>query len=117
MTEQAYVPNGSSGKRRWPSLVNKRTINIAGHATSISLEPAFMNALKEIAAAKTIRSTNWSRRSTRGVSREICHLRFAYLFLRTIETSARDQATARPFGNTRAGRVGRPRSWRTRVDS
>ena len=54
MTQQAHIPNNSSGKRRWPSLVSKRTIKIAGHTTSISLEPAFMSALKEIAAAKKL---------------------------------------------------------------
>ena len=34
------------------SLVVKRSINIAGHKTSVSLEDAFWNALKEIAGAR-----------------------------------------------------------------
>jgi len=34
------------------SLVIKRSINIAGHKTSVSLEDAFWNALKEIAGAR-----------------------------------------------------------------
>jgi predicted DNA-binding ribbon-helix-helix protein len=54
MTEQAHIPNSSSGKRRLPSPVSKRTIKIAGHTTSISLEPAFITALKEIAVAKDL---------------------------------------------------------------
>ena len=32
----------------------KRSIMIAGHATSISLEPVFWNALREAAAAETL---------------------------------------------------------------
>jgi len=32
----------------------KRSIMIAGHATSISLEPEFWNALKKIAAARSL---------------------------------------------------------------
>jgi len=41
-----------------PSLANskvlKRSIKIAGHATSVSLEQAFWNALKEIASARNL---------------------------------------------------------------
>jgi predicted DNA-binding ribbon-helix-helix protein len=39
-------------KRRVASLVSKRSLKIAGHSTSVSLEEAFWSALKEIAAAK-----------------------------------------------------------------
>jgi len=54
MTQQAHTPNLTSGKRRWPSPVSKRSIKIAGRTTSISLEPAFMSALKEIAVARRL---------------------------------------------------------------
>ena len=37
-----------------PSLVIKRTINIAGRKTSVSLEDAFWKAFKEIAATKGV---------------------------------------------------------------
>jgi predicted DNA-binding ribbon-helix-helix protein len=33
----------------------KRSVGVAGHKTSVSLESAFWNALKEIAAARNIR--------------------------------------------------------------
>jgi predicted DNA-binding ribbon-helix-helix protein len=39
---------------RKPSQVLKRSINIAGHKTSASLEDAFWSALKEIAATRKI---------------------------------------------------------------
>jgi predicted DNA-binding ribbon-helix-helix protein len=45
---------GSSEKPRRPSQVSKRSIKIAGRKTSISLEPAFIDALKEIAVAKKL---------------------------------------------------------------
>jgi predicted DNA-binding ribbon-helix-helix protein len=37
---------------RKPSQVLKRSINIAGHKTSVSLEDAFWGALREIAATQ-----------------------------------------------------------------
>ena len=40
---------------RKPSQVLKRSINIAGHKTSVSLEDAFWGALREIAATRKIR--------------------------------------------------------------
>jgi predicted DNA-binding ribbon-helix-helix protein len=39
-----------------PAIV-KRSVRIAGHATSISLEPAFWNALREIAARREVSVT------------------------------------------------------------
>jgi predicted DNA-binding ribbon-helix-helix protein len=39
---------------RKPSQVLKRSINIAGHKTSASLEDAFWGALREIAATRKI---------------------------------------------------------------
>jgi predicted DNA-binding ribbon-helix-helix protein len=41
--------------QRKASLVVKRSVVVAGHRTSVSLEGAFWNALKEIAAARNIR--------------------------------------------------------------
>ena len=34
--------------------MNKRSISISGHATSLWLEPEFWDALKDIAASRTI---------------------------------------------------------------
>ena len=39
---------------RKPSQVLKRSINIAGHRTSVHLEDAFWSALREIAATRKI---------------------------------------------------------------
>ncbi len=36
------------------SLVTKRSIVVAGHKTSVSLEPAFWNGLKEIASHRKV---------------------------------------------------------------
>jgi predicted DNA-binding ribbon-helix-helix protein len=41
-----------SGMRAMKSSILKRSIVIAGHKTSVSLEHAFWNALKEIAAGR-----------------------------------------------------------------
>ncbi len=37
-----------------PALIAKRSLVIAGHSTSISLEDAFWRALKEMAAARDL---------------------------------------------------------------
>jgi predicted DNA-binding ribbon-helix-helix protein len=42
----------NAGPPQKVSLVVKRSIKIAGHQTSVSLEEAFWNALKEIATSK-----------------------------------------------------------------
>jgi predicted DNA-binding ribbon-helix-helix protein len=39
-----------NGKLYQASLVQKRSVSVAGHLTSISLEPQFWDALKEIAS-------------------------------------------------------------------
>jgi predicted DNA-binding ribbon-helix-helix protein len=44
----------SRAKRRVSSVVYKRSIKIGGRYSSVSLEDAFWNALKEIAAAQCI---------------------------------------------------------------
>jgi len=36
--------------------IRKRSVVIAGHATSVSVEPEFWEALREIAAARTVQS-------------------------------------------------------------
>lgn len=41
-------------KDRVPSTIVKRTLNIAGHNTSVTLEDAFWRALQEIAAIREI---------------------------------------------------------------
>ena len=47
-------PKHPANSPRKPSLVVKRSITIAGHTTSITLEDAFWNALKEIAISKNV---------------------------------------------------------------
>jgi len=42
---------------RQRSWVNKRTVSISGHHTSVNLEDAFWKALKEIAASKGVRAS------------------------------------------------------------
>ena len=37
-----------------PAILAKRSVTIAGHATSVSLENAFWDRLKEIAAARDL---------------------------------------------------------------
>ena len=47
-------PKRRRGQRK-ASLVVQRSVFVTGHSTSLSLEDAFWNALKEIAAARNIR--------------------------------------------------------------
>ena len=47
-------PQHPADSPRKPSRVVKRSVTIAGHKTSVSLEDAFWNALKEIAATRKI---------------------------------------------------------------
>ena len=47
-------PKQPADSPRKPSQVLKRSINIAGHKTSVSLEDAFWGALREIAATRRI---------------------------------------------------------------
>lgn len=37
-----------------PARIRKRTVTVSGHVTSVSLEQAFWEALKEIAAARDL---------------------------------------------------------------
>ena len=47
-------PKRRRGQRK-ASLVVQRSVVVVGHKTSVTLEGAFWNALKEIAAARNIR--------------------------------------------------------------
>ncbi len=40
-----------------PATIRKRSVSIAGHRTSVSLEQAYWNALKEIAGVRAISVT------------------------------------------------------------
>ncbi len=40
-----------------PHAIRKRSVVIAGHATSVSVEPEFWEALREIAAARAVSVT------------------------------------------------------------
>ncbi|MBE0532887.1 MAG: ribbon-helix-helix domain-containing protein [Rhodospirillales bacterium] len=40
-----------------PSAIRKRSVVIAGHATSVSVEPEFWEALREIAAGRAVSIT------------------------------------------------------------
>jgi len=44
----------SMGNRMMSSLISKRSIVVAGHKTSVSLEDDFWNALKELAVARDL---------------------------------------------------------------
>ena len=48
------TPKQPADSPRKPSQVLKRSINIAGHRTSVHLEDAFWSAFKEIAATRKI---------------------------------------------------------------
>ena len=47
-------PKHPADSHQKPSLVVKRSVTIAGHTTSVTLEDAFWNALKEIAISKNV---------------------------------------------------------------
>jgi predicted DNA-binding ribbon-helix-helix protein len=52
--DRAMNPKRRRGRHKASPQV-KRSVVVAGHKTSVSLEGAFWNALKEIAAARSIR--------------------------------------------------------------
>jgi hypothetical protein len=87
------VPMG--GRRVIKSTIVKRTIVIAGHKTSVSLEDEFWNALKVIAGERDMRawelvtSINSNRRTT------ICHWRFAFSYSTTIKARSATRLGAR----------------------
>jgi len=50
-------PRQMAKQPKGPSLVVKRTVNVAGRKTSVSVEDAFWKGLKEIAATKGVRAS------------------------------------------------------------
>ena len=62
------------------SPVVKRSIVIAGHKTSVSLEDAFWKGLKEIANGRELTLSDLWLRSTLIVAMAICHPQFAFSF-------------------------------------
>jgi hypothetical protein len=80
------------------SLVVKRSIVAAGHKTSISLEDAFWDGLKEIARGRSITLSERSARSILSASTAICHRPFDSSYSTFIATSlltCRRDVTAR----------------------
>ena len=55
------------------SLVVKRSIFLAGHKTSVSLEDDFWNALKKIAGDRHVTLADWSAASKRSAKMAIFH--------------------------------------------
>ena len=54
------------------SPIVKRSVNLDGHKTSVSLENAFWDALKQIATVEKLLSTNLSLKSTTNASAAAC---------------------------------------------
>ena len=54
------------------SPVVKRSIVVAGHKTSVSLEEAFWNGMKEISGLRNMTLSNSSAKSTAIANRAIC---------------------------------------------
>lgn len=50
--ERVFTMTGTPPRNAKPGRPLKRSVMIAGHATSVSLEPEFWDALREIAAAR-----------------------------------------------------------------
>src|SRR5262245_13939513 len=69
------------------SPVSKRSIVIAGHKTSVSLEDEFWNSLKEIAGERGMTLADWSRRSMPIVNMPIYRQLFDFLSLASIAVS------------------------------
>lgn len=44
----------SATEERDPARIRKRTVTVSGHVTSVSLEEAFWDVLKDIAAARDL---------------------------------------------------------------
>ena len=66
------------------SPVVKRSIVIAGHKTSVSLEDAFWKGLKEIATGRGLTLSEMVGRSIRRARKGTCRRRFAYSSWTTI---------------------------------
>jgi predicted DNA-binding ribbon-helix-helix protein len=70
------------------SLVVKRSVVVAGHKTSVSLEDAFWNGLKEIASGRNITLSALVTAVDSGGRRAICHRPFASSYSTFIATSS-----------------------------
>jgi len=85
-------PHGtrSRGSGIMKSSVGKRSIVVAGHKTSVSLEEAFWNCLKEISGLRAMTlSELWLTRSTAIASRAIYLRRFVCSFSTTSRAALR----------------------------
>ena len=69
------------------SLISKRSIVIAGHKTSVSLEDEFWNSLKEIAEERGTTLAEWSPRSIANANIPIYRRLFDFLCLASIAIS------------------------------
>ena len=70
------------------SLVAKRSIVAAGHKTSVSLEDAFWNSLKEIASGRNITLSDLVTAIDSERRQGICHRPFASSYSTFIATSS-----------------------------
>jgi hypothetical protein len=69
------------------SPISKRSVVIAGHKTSISLEDEFWNSLKEIARERGTTPAAWSPQSMAIVNMPIYRQLFDFLCLASIAIS------------------------------
>ena len=69
------------------SLVSERSIVIAGHRTSVSLEDDFWKSLKEIAVERGMTTRSWSPQSMAIVNMPIYRQLFDFLCLTSIAIS------------------------------
>ena len=92
----ALMPTDAASAR-----VVKRSLVIAGHRTSVSLEDAFWRRLRRIAASADCRSTGWRRWSTPRAATPICRRRFGCSCSRpsaTLDPSRSVEAARRRIG-------------------
>jgi len=85
------------------SLVIKRSVVVAGHKTSVSLEDAFWDAMQKIAMAKGTTRARLIGQSKRSASPRTCPQRFVYSCSRTIRLTHGDETSepARPADDAR----------------
>ena len=72
-------PWGKWGKRRRRSSVSRRSVVINGHKTSVSLEAAFWNELKEIAHGRRVPPSKLVTKIDGSANISTCPRRSAYL--------------------------------------
>jgi len=83
------LPVDQNGTREAKSPVVKRSIVVAGHKTSVSLEDAFWAGLKEIAGGRHLTLSDM-------VATEICHRPFACSCSTSIADSSPSSKPAGP---------------------